>query len=95
MIDIWNPKTDGHFINDFREKLLNKGFLKEDINVIVENAKDALSKTIDPKNPHQNNETFKTYYSFVRRPCCSANSNSPTQSQYNTGTSGWLDGSQN
>ena len=60
MIDIWNPKTDGHFINDFREKLLNKGFLKEDINVIVENAKDALSKTIDPKNPHQNNETFKT-----------------------------------
>ena len=58
MIDIWSPKTDGHFINDFREKLFKKGFLKEDINVIVVNAKDALSKTIDPKNPHQNNETF-------------------------------------
>ena len=60
MINIWTPKTDGHFINDFRGKLSKKGFLPEDINVIVENAKDALSKTIDPKNPSQNNETFKT-----------------------------------
>jgi len=60
MINIWKPKTDGHFINDFREKLSKKGFLEEDIDVIVENAKDALSKTIDPKNPDKNNETFKT-----------------------------------
>jgi hypothetical protein len=41
MINIWKPKTDGHFINDFREKLSKKGFLEEDIDVIVENAKDA------------------------------------------------------
>ncbi len=60
MINTWDPKTDGHFINDFKEKLSNKNFSKDDINVIVENAKDALSKTIDPKNPNQNNETFKT-----------------------------------
>ena len=28
MINIWTPKTDGHFINDFREKLSKKGFLQ-------------------------------------------------------------------
>lgn len=56
----WTPKTDGFFTSDFKEKLKKKDFLDQDIKKIIENAKDALSKTINPKNPELNNETFKT-----------------------------------
>ena len=56
----WEPKTNGFFIDDFRKKLKEKNFPDEDINKVVENAKDALSKTINPNNPENNNETFKT-----------------------------------
>lgn len=56
----WEPKSDGFFINDFKKKLKDKNFLDNDIQKVVENAKDALSKTIDPKNPSFNNETFRT-----------------------------------
>ena len=56
----WEPKTNGFFIDDFRKKLKEKNFPEKDINKIVENAKDALSKTINPSNPEYNNETFKT-----------------------------------
>ena len=60
MIKTWKPKTNGFFINDFKEKLKKKNFLPEDIKNIVNNSADALSKTIDPKNPTLNNETFRT-----------------------------------
>ncbi len=56
----WEPKINGFFIDDFRKKLKEKNFPNEDINKVVENAKDALSKTINPNNPENNNETFKT-----------------------------------
>ncbi len=56
----WEPKSDGFFINDFKKKLKHKNFPEDDIQKVVENAKDALSKTIDPKNPELNNETFRT-----------------------------------
>ena len=42
------------------KKTKRKNFPDEDINKVVENAKDALSKTINPNNPENNNETFKT-----------------------------------
>ena len=46
----WEPKTNGFFIDDFRKKLKEKNFPDEDINKVVENAKDALSKTINQNN---------------------------------------------
>jgi hypothetical protein len=56
----WEPKIDGFFTSDFIEKLKKQNFLDKDIKKIIDNAKDALSKTINPKNPELNNETFKT-----------------------------------
>src|SRR6056300_58009 len=56
----WTPKTNGFFINDFKKKLKQKNFPDIDIDKVVENARDALSKTINPNNPEHNNETFKT-----------------------------------
>ena len=60
MIKNWKPITNGFFINDFKEKLKKKNFLPEDIKNIITNSADALSKTIDPKNPTLNNEIFRT-----------------------------------
>ncbi len=59
-MNTWVPNNNGFFINNFREKLEKNGFLKSDIDNIVKNSQDALSKTIDPNNPGVNNETFKT-----------------------------------
>jgi LysM repeat protein len=56
----WEPKNDGFFTSDFIEKLKKQNFLDKDIKKIIDNAKDALSKTINPKNPELNNEIFKT-----------------------------------
>ena len=56
----WIPKKDGFFTEDFKKKLKEQNFKDDDIDRVIENAQDALSKTIDPNNPELNNETFKT-----------------------------------
>ena len=56
----WIPKKNGSFTNDFKRKLKEEDFKDDDINRVIDNAQDALSKTIDPNNPKLNNETFKT-----------------------------------
>ena len=46
----WQPKDDGYFTKIYRDKLLNKKFLNEDVEKIIENTKDVLSKSIDPSS---------------------------------------------
>ena len=47
----WEPKDNGYFISEYKNKLLSKKkFLKEDIEQIIENSKDVLSKSIDPQS---------------------------------------------
>ena len=47
----WEPKDNGYFISEYKNKLLlKKKFLEEDIEQIIENSKDVLSKSIDPQS---------------------------------------------
>ena len=47
----WEPKDNGYFISEYKNKLLSKKkFLEEDIEQIIENSKDVLSKSIDPQS---------------------------------------------
>ena len=36
-MNIWKPKSNGHFINDFKKKLKNKNFIDKDIEKIIPN----------------------------------------------------------
>ena len=46
----WPPKDDGYFTKIYKNKLLDKKFLKEDVEKIIENTKDVLSKSINPNS---------------------------------------------
>ena len=46
----WQPKDDGYFTKIYKNKLLDKKFLKEDVEKIIENTKDVLSKSINPSS---------------------------------------------
>ena len=44
----WEPKDKGYFISAYKKNLLENNFLKIDIEKIIENSKDILSKSINP-----------------------------------------------
>ena len=44
----WEPKDKGYFISRYKKNLLENNFLKIDIEKIIENSKDILSKSINP-----------------------------------------------
>ena len=44
----WEPKDKGYFISGYKKNLLENNFLKIDIEKIIENSKDILSKSINP-----------------------------------------------
>ena len=47
----WQPEDNGYFTTIYKKKLLNENFLKLDVDNIIKNSKDVLSKSINPKLP--------------------------------------------
>ena len=45
----WSPEDKGYFVSSFKEKLKKNNFLDKDIEMIIRNSKDVLSKSIDPR----------------------------------------------
>ena len=47
----WQPEDNGYFTTIYKKKLLDENFLKLDVDNIIKNSKDVLSKSINPKLP--------------------------------------------
>ena len=56
----WKPVDNGYFTKFYKKKLEDKGFLDIDISKIIENSKDVLSKSIDPKLTNNNGRLSST-----------------------------------
>ena len=58
-MNLWKPKSNGYFSNKYREKLKNKNILDEDIENIILDAENILSRSLNPKE-NQNKERLKS-----------------------------------
>ena len=56
---LWKPISDGYFSKKYREKLKNKNILAEDIENIILDAENILSRSLNPKE-NQNKERLKS-----------------------------------
>ena len=56
---LWKPVSDGYFSKKYREKLKNKNILAEDIENIILDAENILSRSLNPKE-NQNKERLKS-----------------------------------
>tara|TARA_B100000767_G_scaffold18783_1_gene17242 strand:+ start:920 stop:3481 length:2562 start_codon:yes stop_codon:yes gene_type:complete len=60
----WEPKDKGYFISRYKKDLLENNFLKIDVEKIIENTKDILSKSINPNIPKNSGRLSSTNISL-------------------------------
>ena len=60
----WEPKDKGYFISRYKKNLLENNFLKIDVEKIIENTKDILSKSINPNIPKNSGRLSSTNISL-------------------------------
>ncbi|MDA7472911.1 LysM peptidoglycan-binding domain-containing protein [Candidatus Pelagibacter ubique] len=60
----WEPKDKGYFISRYKKNLLENNFLKIDVEKIIENTKDILSKSINPNFPKNSGRLSSTNISL-------------------------------
>ena len=58
-MNLWEPKSDGYFSKKFKEKLKKNNILDDDIEIIISDAKNILSRSLNPKE-NQNKERLKS-----------------------------------